>query len=251
MTRCWIVVPTYDERENLRPLTTALLAVALPPAVRRTILIVDDDSPDGTGDAADALALEHPAVRVLHRSEKTGLAGAYHDGFALALAGGADVIVQMDADLSHDASDVPRLVAAVLDGADLAIGSRYVDGGGTADWSPARRLLSRAGGRYARAVLGSEVRDLTGGFKAWRADALRQLRLEDLRAQGYAFQIEMTHLAERARFTVVELPITFRERVRGASKMSAGIALEALWSVPVLRVRHRRRPAWRPSPIRA
>lgn len=239
MTSCWIVVPTYDERENLRPIVQALLAALLPLTMRRTILIVDDDSPDGTGAIADQLAAEHLAVRVLHRPAKTGLAGAYQAGFALALDGGADVVVQMDADLSHDPADVPRLVAALIDGADVAIGSRYVDGGGTAGWSPARRALSRAGGRYARLMLASSVYDLTGGFKAWRAEALRQLPLDDLRAQGYAFQIELTHLAERARLTVVEVPITFRERIHGRSKMSTGIALEAMWGVPALRLRHR------------
>lgn len=235
MTHVWIVVPTYDEAGNVEALVHALRAERLAGGECRTVLIVDDDSPDGTGAIADGLAAGHPDVRVLHRTVKAGLAAAYADGFAVALAAGADVVVQMDADGSHDPADVPRLVGAVRAGADLAIGSRYVPGGATPGWGAGRRLLSRGGGTYARHVLGSAVHDLTGGFKAWRSTTLRSVLADAPAAAGYGFQIELTHRAERAGSTVVELPITFHERVHGASKMSAAIAVEALWRVPALR----------------
>lgn len=251
MSGLWVVVPTYEEADNLVALVTAVRAADVGPNVRLSLLIVDDGSPDGTGGLADALALALPDVHVVHRPRKAGLGGAYRAGFAAALTAGADVVVQMDADLSHDPADLPRLLAALNDGADVAIGSRYVPGGATAGWSPRRRLLSQAGGVYARAVLGSRIRDLTGGFKAFRADALRAIELDALTADGYAFQIEVNHRAERAGLTVAEIPIAFREREHGRSKMSAAIAVEALWRIPALRLRHRRRRAVRPRVARA
>jgi dolichol-phosphate mannosyltransferase len=238
MTTAWVVLPTYNERENLTTvvsLTRAALASCDPP-VEGTVLIVDDGSPDGTGELADALALDHTDVRVLHRARKGGLGGAYLAGFDEALMAGADFIIEMDADLSHDPADLPRLIDAARDGADVVLGSRYVPGGSVEGWPLHRRLISRAGGRYAAIMLGLPLSDLTGGFKCFRAGALRALDPDLVHSRGYAFQIELTFRAARAGLEIAEIPIVFRERQRGTSKMSAAIALEAMWRVPLLRV---------------
>jgi dolichol-phosphate mannosyltransferase len=238
MTTAWVVVPTYNERENL-PIVVALARAALAscePPVDGTVLVVDDASPDGTGELADQLAREHAGVRVHHRARKDGLAGAYLAGFREALTAGADLIIEMDADLSHDPADLPRLIDAARHGADVVLGSRYVAGGGVEGWPWHRRLLSRAGGRYAAAVLGLPLTDLTGGFKCFRAGALRALDRDVVQSRGYAFQIELTFQAARAGMEIGEIPIVFRERERGHSKMSPAIALEALWRVPLMRL---------------
>jgi dolichol-phosphate mannosyltransferase len=203
-----------------------------------TLLIVDDNSPDGTGRIADRLAGELDPVRVLHRPGKEGLGRAYLAGFALALEDGADLIMEMDADFSHDPADIPRLIAAA-GAADLVLGSRYVPGGGVANWGLVRRALSWGGSAYARILLGLPVRDLTGGFKCFNARVLRGLDLTGVHADGYGFQIEMTYRAVKAGFTVTEVPILFRERSVGQSKMTLRIALEAVWKVPALRLRGR------------
>jgi dolichol-phosphate mannosyltransferase len=236
MTRAWIVIPTYNEAENLPALVAAVRA-----EITASILVVDDNSPDGTGRIADALAAEHPDVHVLHRPEKAGLAAAYVAGFQRALAEGADYVLEMDADFSHDPADLPRLLAAAEAGVDVVLGSRYVTGGGVDGWSLDRQILSRAGGLYSRIVLGSSVQDLTGGFKCFRADALRAIGLDALAADGYAFQIETTFLAARAGLMIEEVPIVFHERRAGRSKMSPAIAAEALWRVPGMRLAARRR----------
>jgi dolichol-phosphate mannosyltransferase len=233
----WLILPTYDEAENIAPVVTAaraVLAAAAPEGFR--ILVVDDGSPDGTGAIADALAAAHPGeVEVLHRGERAGLGPAYLAGFARALDGGAGFVFEMDADLSHDPADLARLLAAARAGAGLALGSRYVPGGGIADWGPLRRAVSRGGSWYARRMLGVGVRDLTGGFKCFRAEVLAALDLPTVRSHGYAFQVELTYRALRAGVTVVEVPIVFRDRRRGESKMSWRIAVEAAWLVPALR----------------
>jgi dolichol-phosphate mannosyltransferase len=243
----WLVLPTFNEAENIDLVVDAArrtLAAAAPDGFR--ILVVDDSSPDGTGAIADRLAVAHPGeVEVLHRSERQGLGPAYLAGFAHALAGGAGYVFEMDADLSHDPSDLARLLAPVRDGdADLALGSRYVPGGGVADWGAMRRQVSRAGSWYARRVLGLDVRDLTGGFKCFRADLLRAIDLPTVRSHGYAFQVELTYRALLRGFRVVEVPIVFRDRERGTSKMSWRIAAEAALLVPRLRrgVSHLRQP---------
>jgi dolichol-phosphate mannosyltransferase len=200
------------------------------------LLIVDDSSPDGTGEIADRLAAEFPQVEVLHRPTKLGLGLAYLDGFRRALDGGAELILEMDADFSHDPADIPRLIAAA-EHADLVLGSRYVRGGGVTDWGMVRQLLSRGGSWYARKLLRVPVRDLTGGFKCFRRRVLETLDLDSVHAHGYGFQIELTYCAIQAGFTVVEVPIVFRERQLGTSKMSLRIALEAVWQVPALRFR--------------
>jgi dolichol-phosphate mannosyltransferase len=223
----WVILPTYDEAENLETIVAAVLAAV--PGVR--ILVVDDASPDGTGEIAEALE----GVEVLHRPRKSGLGRAYVAGFAHALAAGADTVVEMDADLSHDPADLPRLIAPLAAGADVALGSRYVPGGGIQDWDALRRGLSRFGCSYARRVLGVPVRDLTGGFKAFRASALEAIDYATVRSQGYAFQVELTYRALQRGLRVEEVPIVFREREHGDSKMSALIALEAAWLVPALR----------------
>lgn len=284
----WLVVPTYDEAANIE----AFVAGALErlPAERR-VLIVDDASPDGTGEIADRLAAADPDVEVLHRPGKEGLGPAYVAGFREALAGGAQRILTMDADFSHDPGDLPRLLATTQGGArpsnsgddrresgwhgrdglnsgpaenprgdrhiragkvgdkrpggagegpgeaDLVIGSRYVSGGGVAEWGPLRRLLSRGGSAYSRLALGIGVRDLTGGFKCYRREVLEAIGLESLAAKGYAFQVETTYRALRAGFRVAEIPIVFTERRAGASKMSRSIFLEAVWRVPAMRLR--------------
>jgi dolichol-phosphate mannosyltransferase len=232
----WVILPTYNEAENI-----AALVRALRERLREgdRILIVDDNSPDGTGDIADELAVELPEVTVLHRAGKEGLGRAYLAGFKHALGEGAGLVLEMDSDFSHDPADVPRLIAAAEDGADLVLGSRYVRGGSVEDWGLGRRLVSRGGSWYARKVLGVRVRDLTGGFKCFRRAALEGIDLDDIHANGYGFQIEMTYRAINAGFRVAEIPIAFRDRCAGESKMDARIALEAVWKVPALRARAR------------
>jgi dolichol-phosphate mannosyltransferase len=232
----WLVLPTYDEAANLAALVAAVRE-RLPADSR--ILIVDDSSPDGTGEIAERLAAEHDDVSALHRGRKQGLGPAYVAGFREALAGGAGLVAQMDADFSHDPGDLPRLLAAAQ-GADLVLGSRYVDGGGVADWGPTRRLISRGGSAYARAMLGVGIRDLTGGFKVFRRAVLEAIELEAIPSLGYAFQVETTYRAIRAGFRVVEVPITFRDRRVGESKMSGAIVVEAALRVPMMRLARRR-----------
>ena len=243
MPGAWLVLPTYNEAENLERIVEAVLprlaeaAAAHPLALgEHRLLVVDDSSPDGTGRIADALAAAHEAVEVLHRPVKEGLGPAYLAGFERALLGRAGLVLQMDADFSHDPVDIPRLVEATRE-ADLVLGSRYVAGGGVSDWGRFRRLLSRGGSWYARTVLGVPVRDLTGGFKCFRTGALARLGLEEVRTDGYGFQIELTYRAHLAGMRIEEVPIIFRERRAGRSKMTARIALEAVWKVPALRLR--------------
>jgi dolichol-phosphate mannosyltransferase len=234
----WLILPTYDEAENLEAIVTAthdVLAACTPDEGFR-ILIVDDDSPDGTGRIAESLAARLPGVEVLHRPVREGLGPAYLAGFERALTGGAAYVFEMDADFSHDPADLARLLRAVRDeGADVALGSRYVGGGGVTDWGLVRRAVSRGGSRYAALVLRLGLRDLTGGFKCFRAEVLRSIGLESVRSRGYAFQVELTYRAVRSGFRVVEVPITFRDRRLGRSKMSWRIAGEAAWLVPRLR----------------
>ena len=237
----WLILPTYDEAANLeRVVGAALAALERAAPGDHRLLVVDDGSPDGTGDIADRLAAEHPGVAVLHRREREGLGPAYLAGFAEALRGGADLVVEMDADLSHDPADIPRLVAAAAD-ADLVLGSRYVPGGGVRDWGPIRRALSRGGSWYARRVLGLQVRDLTGGYKCFRREVLESIDLGEARSHGYVFQVELTYRAVQAGYRVTEVPVVFRDRTHGRSKMSLGIALEAVLVVPRLRFGRRGR----------
>jgi len=228
-----VCLPTYNERDNLEPMVRALAQV-LPEGGR--VLVIDDNSPDGTGEIADRLAAELPWLDVLHRPEKQGLGRAYIDGFRRALAEGAELVLEIDCDFSHDPKDVPRLIAAVEAGADLAIGSRYVEGGGTADWGLVRRLLSRGASIYTRVML-MPIQDATGGFKCFRRTELESIDLESIDAAGYVFQIETTYRALRKGFRVVELPIRFVDRTVGESKMSRAIVFEAIWKVPWLRAR--------------
>ena len=230
--RALVCLPTYNERENLEPMLHALGAV-LGPDDR--VLVIDDNSPDGTGELADRLAAELPFVDVLHRERKEGLGPAYLAGFRQALARGAELVVEIDCDFSHDPNDVPRLLEAVRD-ADLVLGSRYVPGGGVENWGLVRRAISAGGSLYARVLLGVGVRDLTGGFKCFRRAVLESLPLEQVHARGYAFQIELTYRALRRGFRVREIPIRFTDRVTGGSKMSRAIVLEAIWKVPLLRL---------------
>jgi dolichol-phosphate mannosyltransferase len=232
----WLILPTYNEAENIEALVAAALPQLAGTGERHTILIVDDDSPDGTGRIADRLAEEHPEVRVLHRARKQGLGRAYLAGFGLALDNGAELILEMDSDFSHDPADLPRLIAAA-GAADLVLGSRYVPGGGVTNWGLVRRALSWGGSAYARIILGVPVRDLTGGFKCFHRRVLEALDLGQVHADGYGFQIELTYRAIQAGFTVTEVPIMFRERRIGQSKMTIRIALEAVWKVPALRLR--------------
>ena len=228
----WVILPTYDEAENIGPISAAILA-ALPDA---TLLVVDDGSPDGTGELAEAMAATDARVRVRHRTSKQGLGRAYLDGFGVALDGGATVIVQMDADFSHDPATLPALVGPVIaDQADLVIGSRYTAGGGVEDWGLGRRIISRGGSLFARIVLNLSPNDLTGGFKAWRATTLAAVPFAGVHAGGYVFQIEMTFRASRAGARIREIPITFRDRRIGQSKMSRRIVVEALVVVVQLR----------------
>ena len=231
-TGTWVVLPTYEEAENLPGIAAAILEM-LPAA---TLLVVDDSSPDGTGELAEQLAHDEPRIRVRHRAGKEGLGRAYLDGFRVALDGGATSLVQMDADWSHDPAVLPSLLAPIVeDRADLVIGSRYVRGGRVLDWGVGRRLISRGGSIFARLVLGLTPHDLTGGFKAWRAETLAGIPFGGIHAGGYVFQIEMTHRASRAGARVAEVPITFQDRRVGRSKMSRRIILEAL--AVVLRLR--------------
>jgi dolichol-phosphate mannosyltransferase len=225
-----VCLPTYNERENLEPMLRALGDKGV------RVLVIDDSSPDGTGELADRLATELDHVGVLHRERKEGLGPAYLAGFRRALAEGAELVLEMDCDFSHDPDDVPRLIAAVQEGADVALGSRYVDGGAVRNWGPLRRLVSAGGSSYARVLLGTDVRDLTGGFKCYRRRVLETIDLDSIHSKGYAFQIETTYRALRAGFKVAEIPITFVDREVGGSKMSKTIVVEAVWKVPALRL---------------
>ena len=227
----WIVLPTFNEADNVEGIVAAV-RLALPEA---RVLVVDDASPDGTGLIADRMAAADPAVHVLHRQNKDGLGRAYVAGFTRALAHGAEYVIEMDADFSHAPADLPRLLAAARDGADLVLGSRYVPGGRVENWHPQRRMVSRAGCAYAQRVLRVPVRDLTGGFKVFRAEALKGIDYAAVRSQGYAFQVELTYRALLRGYRVVELPIVFRERREGQSKMTWRIAAEAAFMVPRLR----------------
>ena len=239
MSGVWLILPTYDEAENIEALVEAALAQLSSTGLPHTVLVVDDSSPDGTGEIADRLSARLAEVSVLHRPRKEGLGRAYLAGFERALAGGAELVMQMDSDFSHDPADIPRLVAAA-GAADVVLGSRYVPGGGVTNWALSRRILSRGGCAYARLILGVPVRDLTGGFKCWNRSALERLDLEGVDTHGYGFQIEMTYRAIRAGLTVAEVPILFRERREGQSKMDTWITLEAVWKVPTLRFSGRR-----------
>jgi dolichol-phosphate mannosyltransferase len=227
-----VCIPTYNERENLERMVGELGKVLGDGGV---VLVIDDNSPDGTGGIADRLAEKHHWVHVLHRPRKEGLGPAYLAGFKRALELGADLILEMDCDFSHDPADVPRLTAAA-EIADLVIGSRYVPGGGTRNWGLVRRLISRGGSLYAQVLLGVPIRDLTGGFKCYRRAVLETIDLDAIHSKGYAFQIETTYRTIRAGFRVVEVPIVFVDRQVGGSKMSKAIVLEAVWKVPLLRI---------------
>ena len=227
--RATVCLPTYNERENLESMLRALGEHGV------DVLVIDDNSPDGTGKLADRLARELDYVEVLHRPRKEGLGPAYLAGFGLALARGAERILEMDCDFSHDPKDVPRLLAAT-DDADLALGSRYVEGGEIPNWGLIRRAISAGGSLYARLILSGPIQDQTAGFRCYRADVLRTIDLDAIHSKGYAFQIESTYRTLRAGFRVVELPIRFVDREAGGSKMSRAIVLEAIWKVPALRL---------------
>jgi dolichol-phosphate mannosyltransferase len=233
--RAVICLPTYNERENLEPMVRALGEQIDPD--RDHVLVLDDNSPDGTGALADELAAELPWVGVLHRERKEGLGPAYIAGFQRALAEGAELVLEIDCDFSHDPGDVTRLIAACEGGADVALGSRWVTRGGTVNWGRGRMLVSRGGSFYARTILGVPVRDLTGGFKCFRRAVLETIALDAIAAKGYGFQIETTYRALREGFTVVEIPITFTDRRVGESKMDGSIVVEAMLQVPALRWR--------------
>lgn len=235
----WLILPTYNEAENLDPFVRAALPQLMSATANGHVLILDDNSPDGTGEIANRLAQEHDCVEVVHRSMKEGLGPAYVAGFTEALTRGADLVLQMDSDFSHDPHDIPRLIAAARD-ADVVLGSRYVDGGAVTDWPLLRRLLSRGGCLYARAVLNVPIRDLTTGFKCFRSAVLARLPLREIETAGYGFQIEVTYRALDAGFAVEEVPIRFRDRRAGVSKMGLAIALEAVWQIPALRARRAR-----------
>jgi dolichol-phosphate mannosyltransferase len=224
-----VCLPTYNERENVERMVRALVARGV------RVLVIDDNSPDGTGEIADRLADELDGVSVLHREHKEGLGPAYLAGFRQALRDGADLILEMDCDFSHDPDDVPRLIGAA-DDADLVLGSRYVPGGRVGNWGFVRRFISRGGSLYAQILLGLGIRDLTGGFKCYRRNVLEALPLDEIDSKGYAFQIETTYRTLRNGFRVKEVPITFIDRVEGGSKMSKAIVLEAVWKVPALRL---------------
>jgi dolichol-phosphate mannosyltransferase len=229
----WVILPTYNEAENLERIVNAVLQ-QLGDSDR--VLVVDDNSPDGTGEIADRLADSNESVSVLHRPRKEGLGPAYLAGFHVALDAGAQRIVEMDADFSHDPAYLPKLIGAA-EHYDLVIGSRYVPGGGVTEWGPVRRFISRGGSSYARVALGLPIRDLTGGFKCFRREVLETINLDTIQARGYAFQVETTYRAIRAGFRVVEIPIVFRDRADGTSKMSRSIVAEAVWRVPAMRFR--------------
>lgn len=226
-----LVVPTFNERENLPHLLSRLEALALDIHV----LVVDDSSPDGTGELAEELAATRPWLHVMHRPGKMGLGTAYVQGFQSALAKGFDVVGEMDADLSHDPSYLPAMLGA-LENADLVLGSRYIQGGGTRNWGPMRKLVSRGGSLYAQSILGVKVRDLTGGFKLFRRKVLENLSLNTVRSNGYSFQIEMTYRAIRRGYRVVEVPIIFEDRRVGKSKLSRQVVLEAMFMIPRLKL---------------
>jgi dolichol-phosphate mannosyltransferase len=228
--RATVCLPTYDERENLERMVRTLHELGV------SVLVIDDNSPDGTGQLADRLAEELDGVEVLHRERKEGLGPAYLAGFRRALTDGAELVLEMDCDFSHDPADVRRMIAAT-DGADLALGSRYVEGGSVGNWGLVRRAVSSGGSLYARVLLGVPVRDLTGGFKCYRRAVLEAIDLDAISSKGYAFQIETTYRALRAGFRVVEVPIRFVDREEGGSKMSRRIVLEAIWKVPALRLK--------------
>jgi dolichol-phosphate mannosyltransferase len=225
-----VCLPTYNERENLEKMIRSLEPLGV------SVLVIDDNSPDGTGEIADRLAAELPNVSVLHRARKEGLGPAYLAGFRRALADGADLVLEMDCDFSHNPDDVPRLIEACEGGADLALGSRYVPGGGTANWGLIRRIISWGGSFYARVILGVRIRDLTGGFKCYRRSVLEAIDLDAVHSKGYAFQIETTYRTLKKGFEVVEIPIRFSDRTEGHSKMSRAIVLEAVTKVPALRL---------------
>jgi dolichol-phosphate mannosyltransferase len=229
----WVILPTYNEAENLERIVNAVLQ-QLGDSGR--VLVVDDNSPDGTGAIADRLADSNEPVSVLHRPRKEGLGPAYLAGFHVALDAGAQRIVEMDADFSHDPAYLPKLIGAA-EHYDLVIGSRYVPGGGVTEWGPVRRFISRGGSSYARVALGLPIRDLTGGFKCFRREVLETINLDTIQARGYAFQVETTYRAIRAGFRVVEIPIVFRDRADGTSKMTRSIVAEAMWRVPAMRFR--------------
>jgi dolichol-phosphate mannosyltransferase len=229
----WVVLPTYNERENLEPIAEAILT-ALPQA---GLLVVDDNSPDGTGQLADTLAARNSRLEVLHRPAKQGIGVAYRDAFRWVLAHpDAEAVVQMDADFSHDPKDLPRLLAPLMHEADLVLGTRYIPGGETVGWPWYRRVISVGGTTFARSILLLPYRDLTGGFKAWRRELLENLRLRETTANGYGFQVEMTWWAHRRRARIVQVPIVFHERIAGRSKMSGDIVREAMLLVLRLRV---------------
>ena len=230
MPTATVCLPTYNERENLEAMLRALEPLGV------EVLVIDDNSPDGTGELADRLAAELDFVSVLHRERKQGLGPAYLAGFRRVLAGDAEYVLELDCDFSHDPADIPRLLAACEAGADLALGSRYVPGGGTANWGLARRIVSWGGSFYARVLLGVSIRDLTGGFKCFRRHVLESLDLDAIESKGYAFQIETTYRVLRKGFTIVEVPIRFVDRTEGESKMTRGIFLEAVRKVPLLRL---------------
>lgn len=230
-----VCLPTYDERENLEPMVRALEGVLTKSGLEGRVLVVDDASPDGTGKLADRLAAELDILEVLHRERKEGLGPAYIAGFRQALALGADLVATMDCDFSHDPADLPRLVEAT-DRAGIALGSRYVPGGGTSNWGLVRRAVSRGGSLYTRAILGIPVRDPTSGFKVYRREVLETIGTERIKSLGYAFQVETVYRALRAGFPVEEVPILFADREEGGSKMGAGIVFEAIARVPALRL---------------
>ncbi|AWV87967.1 polyprenol monophosphomannose synthase [Bradymonas sediminis] len=226
MPRTLICMPTYNEAENIRPIIAAIAKVV--PEVH--VLVIDDNSPDGTGDIADELAAADPRIHVLHRKEKAGLGKAYIAGFEWGLDAGYDYIIEMDADFSHQPKYLPEMIAQ-LEKYDVVVGSRYVAGGGTEDWGVVRKVISRGGGIYARTILGIDVQDLTAGFVAWRAGVLRDIDIERVEASGYVFQIEMKYRAYKRGYRLLEIPIVFPDRTVGVSKMSPNIAAEALWRV--------------------
>jgi dolichol-phosphate mannosyltransferase len=231
--RATVCLPTYNERENLLRMIEALRDVL---REGDRVLVIDDNSPDGTGAIADTLAAEHPFLDVLHRQQKEGLGRAYVAGFHRALGDGAELVLEMDCDFSHDPADVPRLIEAAENGADLVLGSRYVPGGSTRNWGLARRLISRGGSLYTALFLQMGVKDPTGGFKCFRRSVLERLDLDAITPRGYAFQIEVTYRVKQTGFRVVEIPITFVDRAVGQSKMSRSVVLEAIWRVPLLRL---------------
>lgn len=233
MNPALVIIPTYNERDNLEPISSAVLKAE----PRADILVVDDNSPDGTGKLADELAAKEPRIRVLHREKKEGLGKAYLHAFRWALDQGYQLIIEMDADFSHDPQYLPRLIDEALAGTDLVLGSRYVPGGGTVNWGPGRRVISKGGSLYARSILGVRTRDLTGGFKCFRRAVLESMDFSQVQSTGYAFQIELTYRALKAGFKVKEIPIVFEDRRVGQSKMSRKIFLEALTMVWKLRLK--------------